>query len=42
MSLEVLERKEYLVGITIIEARNIVGKDSGGTSDPFLKIRCAD
>ena len=38
----VLDRKEYLVGITIYEARNIVGKDLQGTSDPFLKIRCAD
>lgn len=42
MSSEVLEKKEYLVGITIIEGRNIIGKDSGGTSDPFLKVRCAD
>ena len=42
MSSELLERKEYLVGITIFEVRNIQGKDSQGTSDPFLKIRCAD
>ena len=40
--MDILERKEYLVGITIIEGRNIQGKDSAGTSDPFLKIRCAD
>lgn len=38
----VLERKEYLVGVTIYEARNVVGKDAAGTSDPFLKVRCAD
>jgi len=30
------------VGITIIEGRNIEGKDMAGTSDPFLKIRVAD
>ena len=40
--MDILERKEYLVGITIIEGRNIQGKDSAGTSDPFLKVRCAD
>ena len=39
---ELLERKEYLVGITIIEARNVYGKDAGGTSDPFVKVKCAD
>lgn len=38
----ILDRKEYLVGVTIYEARNIEGKDAQGTSDPFLKIRCAD
>lgn len=27
---ELLERKEYLVGITIIEARSIQGKDLSG------------
>lgn len=42
MSNQLLERKEYLVGITIFEGRNIQGKDSQGTSDPFLKIKCAD
>ena len=39
---DLLERKEYLVGITIIECRNIQGKDAAGTSDPFVKVRCAD
>ena len=38
---EILERKEYLASITIIEARNILGKDWQGTSDPFVKVRCA-
>jgi hypothetical protein len=27
---ELLERKQYLVGITIIEGRNILGKDKSG------------
>lgn len=39
---ELLERKEYVVGITILEARSIQGLDSEGTSDPFLKVKCAD
>jgi C2 domain. len=39
---ELLERKEYVVGITILEARAIQGLDSEGTSDPFLKVKCAD
>jgi Ca2+-dependent lipid-binding protein len=38
---ELLERKEYLVGITIIEGRGIQGKDMDGTSDPFVKVICA-
>jgi len=38
---EMLERKKYLVCITIVEARNIQGLDAGGTSDPFIKVRCA-
>ena len=38
----VLDKKEYLVGVTIYEARNICGKDNAGTSDPFLKIKVAD
>lgn len=37
-----LSKKEYLVGITIIEGREIYGKDNAGTSDPFVKIKCAD
>ena len=36
-----LRRKQYLIGITIIEARCIQGKDAAGTSDPFVKVRCA-
>ena len=36
-----LKRKQYLVGITIIEARCIVGLDAQGTTDPFVKVRCA-
>ena len=39
---DLLERKEFLVGITLIEARNIQGLDAEGTSDPFVKVRCAD
>jgi hypothetical protein len=37
-----LERKEYLVSITVIEGRNIDGKNLAKTSDPFIKVRCAD
>lgn len=37
-----LHKKPYLVGITIIEGRNIFGKDSSGTSDPFVKVKVAD
>ena len=36
-----LERKEYLVGVTIIEGRNLLGKDLAGTSDPFVIIKVA-
>ena len=36
-----MDKKEYLVGVTIIEGRNLRGKDSSGTSDPFVKIKCA-
>lgn len=39
---DMMPKKEYLVGITIIEGREIFGKDNAGTSDPFVKIRCAD
>ena len=38
---ELLERKRYMACITVIEARNIYGKDGAGTSDPFIKVRCA-
>ena len=38
---ELLEKKQYLVGITIIEGRNILGKDASGQSDPFVKVTCA-
>lgn len=41
-SLQLLERKEYLVAITILEARGIQGKDAGSTSDPFVRVRVAD
>lgn len=37
-----MEKKEYLVGVTIIEARTLQGKDKAGTSDPFVKISCAN
>ena len=36
-----MEKKEYLVGVKVIEARNLRGLDYGGTSDPFVKLRCA-
>jgi len=39
--LEILERKEYLCSITIIEARNIISP-YGGAVNPFVKVRCAD
>ena len=38
---ELLERKQYLVGVNVIEARNIIGKDAAGTSDPFVRVTCA-
>ena len=38
---ELLERKQYLVGVNVIEARNIQGLDLAGTSDPFVKVTCA-
>jgi Ca2+-dependent lipid-binding protein len=37
-----MEKKEYLVGVTIIEGRKLSGKDAAGTSDPFVKITCAN
>jgi hypothetical protein len=37
-----MEKKEYLVGVTVIEGRKLKGKDASGTSDPFVKITCAN
>lgn len=37
-----MEKKEYLVGVTILEARDIKGLDGGGTSDPFVRITCGN
>ena len=37
-----MEKREYLVGVSIIEGRNLMGKDAAGTSDPFVKITCAN
>lgn len=37
-----MEKKDYLVGVTIIEARNLRGLDKAGTSDPYVKITCAN
>ena len=37
-----MEKKKYLVGVTIIEARGLEGKDASGTSDPFVRITCAN
>lgn len=37
-----MDKKEYLVGVTIVEGRNLKGKDAAGTSDPFVKISCAN
>ena len=37
-----LAKVEYLVGATVIEGRGLKGKDSQGTSDPFVKIHCAN
>lgn len=37
-----MEKKEYLVGVKIIEGRNLKGKDTGGTSDLYVKVRCAN
>ncbi len=38
---DLLERKQYLCGVTIIEGRNLLGKDAAGTSDPFIIVKCA-
>lgn len=35
-------REEYLVQVTVMEARQLKGKDSSGTSDPFVKITVAN
>jgi hypothetical protein len=35
-----MEKKEYLVGVTVIEARNLKGKDAAGTSDPYVTLKC--
>lgn len=38
-----MEKKEYLVGVTVIEARKLRAKDqSTATSDPFVKITCGN
>lgn len=37
-----MEKKEYLLGVTIIEGRYLKGKDFAGTSDPFVKLSCAN
>jgi len=43
MNSDLLQKKEYLVGITIIEARNIYGDNNNAIAfDPFVKIICAD
>jgi hypothetical protein len=41
MADELLERKQYLLGVTIIEGRSFAGKDAAGTSDPYVKIKAA-
>lgn len=35
------EQKEYLVQVTIIEARHLAGKNDSGMSNPFVKIKCS-
>ena len=35
-------QKEYLVQVTIVEARHLVGKCDDGLSNPFIKIKCGD
>ena len=37
-----MEKKEYLVGVTVLEARGIRGLDRGNTSDPFVKVICGN
>ncbi len=36
------EKKEYLVQVTIVEARHLKGKNDEGLSNPFVKIQCID
>jgi len=36
------ERKEYLVQVTVVEARHLKGLDSSGSSDPYIKITCGN
>lgn len=36
------KKTEYLVQVTVIEARNLQGKDASGTSDPYVKITVAN
>ena len=36
------EQKEYLVQVTIVEARHLTEKSEEGLSNPFVKIRCVD
>ena len=38
---ELLERRQYLLGVRIIEGRCFVGKDAAGTSDPYVKVKAA-
>ena len=40
--LEGEEKREYLLQITIVEARHLKGKSEEGLSNPFVKIRCVD
>ena len=36
-----MEKKAYLVGVTILEAREIRSKDAG-MPDPFIRITCGN
>lgn len=36
------KKTEYLVQVTVVEARNLRGKDASGTSDPYVKITVAN
>lgn len=37
-----LKKQEYQVQVTVGEARNLRGKDSSGTSDPYVKVTVAN